>query len=208
MAPTVAEILAPFTRPSPSIGGAKASVVVVLRAGSADAEALLIERTVREEDPASGQVALPGGHVEPTDADLEAAALRELEEEVGLGRADLAPPVRYVATLEARRFRMDVGVFAAELAPTGARPVRGSPREVADVFWLPLGRLASSRTILREGPSGPIEVPAVRHDGHVVWGFTLKVLQGVVAPARLGYRDGLGVSEGLGGVQGASTQPS
>jgi 8-oxo-dGTP diphosphatase len=55
------------------------------RGGRLMLEAVLIERG---EEPFAGQLALPGGFVQ-IDEDVEAAAYRELEEEAGLGPADV-----------------------------------------------------------------------------------------------------------------------
>ena len=141
-------------------------------------ETLLIQRTERPEDPASGQVGLPGGRVDPSDGPLVSTALRESEEEVGLGRADLVAPPKFVSIVPAPIFSMDVGVFAAELAAS-ARPARAqSADEVARVFWLPSDALRSSTKVTRDTPRGPREVDAVIHEGHVLWGFTRRVLRG------------------------------
>ena len=148
----------------------------VLRERHHDVEILLIERAHREGDPASGQVSLPGGHVDPADGDLRATALRELEEEVGLRRSDLVEPVRYVETTEAKRFSLSVGVFSAELASTARVPPNGDPGEVAGIFWLPYDALGHPVPMILPTPQGPLELPSVHHEGHVVWGFTLRVL--------------------------------
>jgi 8-oxo-dGTP pyrophosphatase MutT (NUDIX family) len=65
-------------------------VTILLRNGRSGVETLLIERTERPTDPASGQVAFPGGRVEESDGALVRTALRELQEEVGLTEGDLA----------------------------------------------------------------------------------------------------------------------
>lgn len=49
-----------------------------------DHHLLFVVRATRPGDPWSGQVAFPGGHVEPQDADLIDTAIRETFEEVGL----------------------------------------------------------------------------------------------------------------------------
>lgn len=89
-----------------------------------------------------------------------------------------------MATLEARRFSISVGVFAAPLAPSTPAPAHGDPGEVASIFWLPRRSLFDRTTIVAEGPGGRFELPAVRHEGHVVWGFTLRVLDSVLGPVR------------------------
>ncbi len=159
------------------MSAAGAAVTIVLRDGRGDVETLLIERAANPRDPASGQVALPGGHVSDGDGSLESTAARELEEEVGLALDDLAGPLRFVETMHAPRFRLTVGVFAAELSDHGGPPTARSAGEVAHVFWLPRGALEATRRVPRETERGTVEVAATVHDGHVLWGFTRRVLR-------------------------------
>ena len=161
---------------SPPSSAAGAAVTIVLREGRTDLETLLIERAVRDDDPASGQIGLPGGHVDSVDRTLRDTALRELEEEVGLGVADLSAPPRFVKIQDAPRFRLKVGVFAAQLSSSPPPTPAPSPKEVASVFWFPRAALDSRSRVSRETPLGAREVDAVLFDGHVLWGFTLRVL--------------------------------
>ncbi len=140
-------------------------------------EILLIERAERDSDPASGQVALPGGHVAEEDRNLAQTALRELAEEVGLDSSDLAGDLRFVNTEHARRFGLNIAVFAGALGPTPRAAYARSTEEVAHVFWLPRSALDRTQRVHRETGRGLIEVPASVHEGHVLWGFTRRVLR-------------------------------
>jgi 8-oxo-dGTP pyrophosphatase MutT (NUDIX family) len=165
----------PRVSPPVSVGGA--AVVLLLREGRSEVETLLIERTVRPTDPASGQVAFPGGHVDDGDGSLLSTALRELEEEVGLTRSDLADDPRFVGPFDAPRFGLTVGVFAAAIADSGRPPSPRSANEVAHVFWLPRSALARTRRVHRETADGLGEVNATVFEGHILWGFTRRVLR-------------------------------
>ena len=169
-------ILQRFPALSPPVSTAGAAVVIVLREGREDVETLLIERTEQPSDPASGQVAFPGGHVADGDGSLAVTALRELEEEVGLVRSDFRGDLRYVETVLAVRFGLKVGVFAVGLSPDANAPSARSAEEVAHVFWLPRSALADSRPIERETMRGATEVRATVFEGHILWGFTRRVL--------------------------------
>ncbi|HTT15972.1 MAG TPA: CoA pyrophosphatase [Thermoplasmata archaeon] len=174
---SAAELLERHPILHPPVSTAGAAVTIVLRDGAHGPETLLIERATNASDPASGDVALPGGRVEDRDGSLATTALRELREEVGLGAGDLAGPLRFVGATPAPRFRLHVGVFAARLGDAAGPPTVGSPTEVAHVFWLPLRSLAESRFVTRNGPTGPRPVRATVHEGHVLWGFTRRVLR-------------------------------
>jgi 8-oxo-dGTP pyrophosphatase MutT (NUDIX family) len=157
-------------------GAAGAAVTIVLREGRKDVEVMLIERTVREDDPASGQVALPGGREDPTDRSVRETALRELHEEVGLRASDLVGTPVLVGVELATLFGLRVAVFASALGPSPG-PVAPSPGEVAHIFWLPVSSLDRVESVERLTKHGPRHVPAVVHDGHVLWGFTFRVLR-------------------------------
>ncbi|MCI4373105.1 MAG: CoA pyrophosphatase [Thermoplasmata archaeon] len=170
-------LLRRFSIERPPTSSAGAAVTIVLRENRPEVEVLLIERASDPDDPASGQVALPGGHVSEVDGNLAQTALRELEEEVGLGQRDLESELHYVSTLPARRFGIDVGVFAARLSSLGRAPAPLSPAEVAHVFWLPRSALDTTRKVERDTSVGIIPVNATVHEGHVLWGFTRRVLR-------------------------------
>jgi 8-oxo-dGTP pyrophosphatase MutT (NUDIX family) len=176
-APPTEQLLARFPVLRPPVATAGAAVTIVLREGSTDVETLLIERAENPEDLASGEVALPGGHVDEGDGTLASTALRELREEVGLAATDLDGPLHFVGSTPARRFGIHVGVFAARLGPRAGPPTVANPREVAHVFWLPRGALSESRPLTRETERGALRILATVHEGHIVWGFTRRVLR-------------------------------
>jgi 8-oxo-dGTP pyrophosphatase MutT (NUDIX family) len=150
--------------------------LIVLREGARDIEALLIERAIRSNDRASGQIALPGGHVHEGDRSLAETALRECAEEVGLRPGDLRSVPRFVGIEPARAFSIDVAVFASELGGPAPGPTVYSPTEVASIFWLPRSALERSERVSRPTDRGTMEVPAVVYADHVLWGFTRRLL--------------------------------
>ena len=162
---------------APPVSSAGAAVTLVLREGEREVETLLIVRATNPDDPASGQVGLPGGHVSESDGSLASTALRELEEEVGLSLGDLTGPPRFVGLAPAPRFGLTVGVFAAALGPVGRPPNARDPTEVAHVFWLARSSLRDTRRVVRDTHLGPYEVHATVAHGEVLWGFTRRVLR-------------------------------
>jgi 8-oxo-dGTP pyrophosphatase MutT (NUDIX family) len=175
--PDIAGLLGRFSELSPPVPSAGAAVTIVLRDGASDVETLLVVRADNPQDPGSGQIGLPGGHVNEGDENLLGTALRELGEEVGLTGADLAGTPRYVKTEPARAFRVHVAIFAAALGASAARPRAGSVKEIAHVFWLPRSALEVTRRVARDTVLGSVEVNATIVEGRVLWGFTRRVLR-------------------------------
>lgn len=139
---------------------------------------LVIPLTIRRADLRShaGEVSLPGGAVDPTDASREAAALREAWEEVGLEPdavriAGVLDDVWIpVSNFELRPF---VGTVASQpaLVPHDA--------EVAAIVELPLGALFDPDALGIEEFTGrgfTVRAGAFRHGGVVVWGATALTL--------------------------------
>ncbi len=173
---TSSSLLARLSDPAPPLAFAGAAVLVVLRDTPTGPETLLIQRTERLEDRASGQVALPGGRVDPSDSALVNTALRELNEEVGLNADHLVHPPRFVELRAAPVFGKHEAVLASRLAPNAGQPYVADAKEVESVFWFPASELEHITSVTRSTQLGDIEVSAVLFESHVLWGFTLRVL--------------------------------
>jgi 8-oxo-dGTP pyrophosphatase MutT (NUDIX family) len=110
-----------------------ASVLVPLVNRAAGITVLLTQRTADMPSHA-GQVSFPGGRRQAGDADAAATALRETEEEVGI-------PARFIDVIGAvDLYHTGTGY---EITPivgivTPGFTIRADPREVADVFEVPL----------------------------------------------------------------------
>jgi 8-oxo-dGTP pyrophosphatase MutT (NUDIX family) len=140
-----------------------------------DLDVFFIRRAQRENDPWSGDVAFPGGMVEPEEGPFE-AAIRETEEEVGvvlrgehyLGPLEIVEPVRGLPTLCIHPF-----VFALSETPT-VRP----NYEVAATLRYPLVRLldGTNRGVMTHPFRPTVEMACVDFDGVRLWGLTLRIV--------------------------------
>jgi 8-oxo-dGTP pyrophosphatase MutT (NUDIX family) len=123
-----------------------------------------------------GQIGLPGGAIDPQDeGDLERAALRELNEEVGIDAARVTILGR-LPIVSPRVNLFDVTPFVAVIAPG---ELRIDPSETAGFFTVPLATVLSDA--LRDGHvsiSGfQVETPLLDYEGHRIWGMTGRILR-------------------------------
>lgn len=163
-----------------------AVVVAIFR--TAPHGVIFVERAAHLRDH-PGQIGLPGGGVHAEDPDLQATALRELHEEVGIA-ADRACVVAQLPMLAQRHVNnFDVTPFVAVVEP-GELTI--DPAETAAVFVVPLA------TIVERGLNeGRVEYGDLRvrslvldYEGRRIWGLTARILHSfVVAWKQLGLRE-------------------
>ena len=139
---------------------------------------LTVPLTVRHADLREhpGEISLPGGAVDPTDASRQATALREAWEEVGVDPASVSIAGALddiwipVSNFELRPF-----VGTATVRPT----LTPHTDEVAEIVELPLRYLLADDAVteeLIEGPGWLLHAAVFRHAGHRIWGATARTL--------------------------------
>ncbi|HEX6965368.1 MAG TPA: CoA pyrophosphatase [Gemmatimonadaceae bacterium] len=159
----------------------RAAVVLTLRGGQGgELELLLIKRATYEGDPWSGHIALPGGRQEPDDPSLEATAVRETREEIGI---DLARDGCIIGSLDDVRPRT-VRIPSIVISPFVALLARDVPlvlsEEVAEAFWVPLAVFQAPdavRDVVLQLEDAPRTVKSFQHGGYIIWGLTERILE-------------------------------
>lgn len=156
--------------------GARRAAVLILLGGTSDFDVVLIEKH-RELRSHAGQVAFPGGAIEPGDTDAIDAALREANEEVGLD-ADQVVILGALPTAHIVRSGYDVtSVVGWWPHPVELEPV--DLDEVASVHRIPVGALLDPANRLSwVHPSGLVG-PAFVVGDLFIWGFTAYLLDGL-----------------------------
>lgn len=151
------------------------AVLVPLLLKATGPHLVLTKRTAHLSHHAS-QICFPGGRVEPTDADLLAAALRESQEEVGIAPedVDVLGPLDDTMTLGRFRITPFLGVIPDPY------PFRLDPTEVDRLIEVPLGyfldpaRVRVERMPFPDGALHPVHFYDVGDD--VVWGATARII--------------------------------
>jgi 8-oxo-dGTP pyrophosphatase MutT (NUDIX family) len=112
-------------------------VPIVMRGPKASSPTVLLTHRAAHMKTHSGQIAFPGGKVDPEDANMQATALREAEEEVGLS----ARHVQVIGELPVYITGTSFWVTPVIGLVTPEFELRLNADEVADVFEVPLAFL-------------------------------------------------------------------
>jgi 8-oxo-dGTP pyrophosphatase MutT (NUDIX family) len=125
-----------------------------------------------------GQVAFPGGKVDPGDTGPQGAALREAQEEVGLDPAQVSV-LGHLPVHETVTGFLVTPVLATVTGPFHPVPEAG---EVDEVFTVPLSYLADPanyRIEHRRWQGVQRRYYAVPWGPHYIWGATARILRGL-----------------------------
>ncbi len=123
-----------------------------------------------------GQIAYPGGRVDPVDASAEAAALREAEEEIGLSASHIETLCRGPDYLVGSGYMIAPIIAAVRPGFT----LRLNPAEVEDVFEVPLSFLmdpANHRTGSRIWQGFTRRFFEMPYEERYIWGATAGILR-------------------------------
>ena len=168
-------------REQPDAPGIPAAVLIAIT-DRAEPGLILTQRpeTMRRHP---GQVAFPGGRIDPEDDDAVAAALREAEEEVGLPReaVRIIGPMPVYRTITGFDITPVISVIAPDL------PLVPCDQEVAAVFEVPLVYLfdhanRSERSIMVDGIER--RYFEIRWGERRIWGATAAMLANLSARLR------------------------
>jgi 8-oxo-dGTP pyrophosphatase MutT (NUDIX family) len=123
----------------------------------------------------AGQIAFPGGKIDPTDASAAAAALREAEEEIGLDPKAVTVIGELDPYLTATGYRV-----VPVVGRIGAAPVlRLNHDEVEEAFEVPLDFLMAPGNVQRQSRLlGGRERHFYQFEfaGHTIWGATAGII--------------------------------
>ncbi len=165
--------LNPDLRPKSPLTPAAVLVPLVLRPEGMTV--LLTKRTAHLAAHA-GQISFPGGRVEETDSDVAAAALRETEEEIGLGRE----AIEIIGRLDTYVVRTGFEVTPLVGFVTPPFTTARDEFEVAEIFEVPLAFILDPRNHQRQSR---VDFGGVKREfwvfpyrDYFIWGATAGML--------------------------------
>lgn len=153
----------------------QAAVMVVLDRSGPTPQVVLTKRS-SELKHHPGQIAFPGGKKDDSDPSLEAAALREVREEIGLPseRIDLLGSLAAHETVTGFSVTPFIGLIDHAFTPTP------EPGEVAEVFRVPLAHVLDPtrfRVEDRNWHGITRRYYAVPYGPYYIWGATARILR-------------------------------
>lgn len=158
---------------------------------------LAIEKAAHPHYTWAGQVALPGGHVDPEDPDSTHTALRELEEELHIpaDQVDIIGSMGHFMTLNNVCIEVIAGWW------NGLGPLRHDPSEIARVLDIPLESLMETHQ--RQGFQGrepdwtELRYPVGDTE---IWGATARIIhhfmECLLSPDSLNPADAVSLENG------------
>lgn len=175
--------------------GTKPGAVMVLFGGDEMDPVMILARRSFNLRTHSGQIGLPGGKPDPADGSMLATAIRETEEELGVGREYLdvwgeLEPVQTGST------GFGLSVHTGWLKDLGQ--INPSPEEVDEVLLIPVSAVldpASSRDETRIENGEAFSRPCYSYNGQIVWGATARIVAQVVELMRPELRSESGSPE-------------
>lgn len=154
----------------------EARAAAVLIAVTEDGSDVILTKRTEALRKHSGQVAFAGGGIDNTDASVEAAAMREAHEEIGLEE-------KYIETVG--RLPIYHTVTGFSVTPILAIAKKGysleaNPDEVSEIFTVKLSELMDPQNHVQDSLIWQEKVRyfyTIKHDAHRIWGVTAGIIR-------------------------------
>ena len=137
---------------------------------------VLLNKRSEEVEYHKGEISFPGGSRDPEDTDSLDTALRETEEEMGIGRGDIRVLGQLDEIATNSGFSVDVYVGTIDYP----YPFKPSDIEIAEVLEVPMSVLRDPANIRMETrwSGGQTETNySYAYNGHLIFGATSRILQ-------------------------------
>lgn len=159
------EIKSPNARP--------AAVLIAVTEDGADVILTKRTETLRKH---SGQVAFAGGRIDDIDASVEAAAMREAHEEIGLE----AKFIETVGRLPIYHTATGFSVTPILAIIKDGYTLEANPDEVSDIFTVKLSVLMDPKNHVQDSLIWQEKTRyyyTIKHDAHRIWGVTAGIIR-------------------------------